>query len=98
MKRCGLNFLRRGTSHRAPTGVIMEQFGKPTSNTIPTIICGFKSMLPKRINQLRQSPGQPVWQRNDYERIIRDLNRIDRVRQYIQNNPLKWQIDNEYRW
>lgn len=53
----------RGTMHRAPT---VEQFGKPTSNTIPTIIRGYKSAVTKQINILRKQHGVPVWQRNYY--------------------------------
>jgi len=31
----------------------------------------FKSAATKRINELRHSPGEPVWQRNYYDRVIR---------------------------
>ena len=47
----------RGTVHRAPT---VEQFGKPTSNSIPTIIRSFKATVTKQINEFRQTPGQKV--------------------------------------
>src|SRR6266446_5489909 len=36
----------RGTVHRAPT---VEQFGKPVSNSIPTIIRSFKATVTKQI-------------------------------------------------
>ena len=36
-----------------------------------------------------------LWQRNYYERIIRDQNELDRAREYIVNNPLKWALDRE---
>jgi REP element-mobilizing transposase RayT len=35
----------------------------------------------------------PVWQRNYYEHIIRDENDLNRVREYIQNNPAQWLMD-----
>ena len=41
-----------GTGHRAPT---MERFGKPTSNSIPTIIRSFKSTVTKKINEIENS-------------------------------------------
>jgi hypothetical protein len=44
---------------------------------------------------LRGSPGAPLWQRNYYERIIRDENELDRIRCYIQDNPAAWDIDRE---
>ncbi|GAB6279515.1 MAG: transposase [Lentimicrobium sp.] len=72
----------------------MEQFGKPTKNSIPTIVRLFKSTTTKQINQLRQTPMQPLWQRNYYEHIIRDNNELTRIRQYIINNPKRWKEDN----
>ena len=94
---------RRGTMHRAPTTTphraptttphrapTYEQFGKPTPNTIPTIIRGYKSSVTKQINDLRNVSGAPVWQRNYYEHIIRDENALNRICAYIQTNPVKW--------
>lgn len=82
----------RGTARRAPT---VEQFGKPVSNSIPTIIRSFKSAVTKRINELRNSPGAKIWQRNYYEHIIRNEDELNRIREYITNNPLKWEFDKE---
>ena len=73
----------RGTLQRAPT---IEQFGKPTSDSIPTIIRLFKSATTKRINEYRNTPAVSVWQRNYYEHIIRNETEWQRIRQYIANN------------
>jgi len=90
---------RRGTLQRAPTieqhVPTTEQFGKPTSNSIPTIIRLFKSAVTKRINEMRGTPGIPVWQRNYYEHIVRNDGELNRIRKYIINNPLKWEFDHE---
>lgn len=48
-----------------------EQFGKPTKQSIPTIIRSFKSAVTNQINQIPQIPGASVWQHNYYEHIIR---------------------------
>ena len=37
----------------------IEQFGKPTKNSIPTIVRSFKSTTTKQINQMRQTPTFP---------------------------------------
>jgi len=50
----------------------IEQFGKSTKNSIPTIVKLYKSAVTKKINILRNTPGIPVWQRNYYEHIIRN--------------------------
>ena len=80
----------RGTAHRAPT---VEQFGQPVSGSIPTIIRSFKSAVTKRINEIRKTPGEKLWQRNYYERIIRNENELNHIREYIANNPMKWKLD-----
>ncbi len=64
---------------------------KPKS--ISSFVAGFKSAVTKQINQIRNTPGTPVWQRNYYEHIIRNENELHKIRQYIQNNPLKWDLD-----
>ncbi|MBI2506292.1 MAG: transposase [Candidatus Latescibacteria bacterium] len=99
---------RRGTARRAPTddapGTAStplrrapaenhEQFGKPTVGTLPTIVRSYKSAVTKRINELRNTPGTPVWQRNYYEHIIRNEDILKAIRRYIQNNPLSWVYD-----
>ena len=56
----------------------------------------FKMNSAKQINELRGTPGKAVWQRNYYEHVIR--NEIDQqeIREYIQNNPLKWLEDENH--
>ena len=36
-----------------------------------------------------------AWQRNYYEHIIRDDEPLHRIRQYIQDNPSRWDFDHE---
>ena len=60
-----------------------------------SIVAGFKSAATKRINEFRSTPGTPVWQRNYYEHVLRSEPDLDRVRQYIVDNPAKWAEDPE---
>ncbi len=69
------------------------KFGQPVSGSIPTIIASFKSAVTKQINIIRNSKGTSVWQRNYYEHIIRDQKSLNRIREYIINNPLAWKRD-----
>lgn len=75
----------RGTARRSPT---MEQFGQPVEGSIPTSVRSFKSAATKRINEMRGTPGAALWQRNDYEHILRDKTALARIREYIINNSL----------
>ena len=88
----------KGTMHRAPTDLAptLECFGKPTTNSIPTIIRSYKATVTKKINSLLDTPGAFVWQRNYFERVIRNEPELIRIRSYIIENPAKWQDDKYY--
>ena len=49
----------------------------------------------KRVNAMLRRIGCPVWQRNYYERIIRDQGELEVVREYIATNPARWADDPE---
>ena len=81
--------VRRGGSRTAPTNAPAAR--KPLGR----LIGSFKTMAAKRINLLRDAPGLEVWQRNYYERIIRDEAELGRIRQYVIDNPANWLADPE---
>ena len=41
----------------------------------------------KQINIVRKAPCSPVWQRNYYEHVIRNEKALEKIREYIINNP-----------
>jgi len=61
------------------------------------LIGAFKTVSAKQINQIRHTPGIPFWQRNFYDRIIRNDRELHAVRRYIANNPRRWEVDRENR-
>ena len=63
------------------------------SCTLPEIIRNFKTSSATKINRLRESPGVPVWQRNYYERIVRNDKELDLIREYINSNAINWRTD-----
>ncbi|HSE83161.1 MAG TPA: transposase, partial [Thermodesulfobacteriota bacterium] len=65
------------------------------NHTLFEIVRGFKTFSSRRINETRGTPGSHVWQRNYYEHIIRNEDDLDEIREYIINNPLKWDSDTE---
>jgi len=67
-----------------------------SSHGLPEIVRQFKTFSARRINELRGTPGTPVWQRNYYEHIIRDEFSLSRIRQYIAENPARWDADREH--
>ena len=64
-------------------------------HSLSEMIRGFKTFSARRINQLKNQKGRPVWQRNYYEHVIRDEKTLVAVREYIMNNPGKWSEDQE---
>ncbi len=83
----------RGTACRAQTA---ESFGRPVTGSLATIIRSFKSAATKRINTQRDNPGVPVWQRSYYEHVIRDDRELAGIRQYIFDNPARWETDENH--
>jgi REP element-mobilizing transposase RayT len=77
------------TTPHAPT----REFGKPVAASLSTIVGAFKSAVTRRINQLRGTPGTPVWQRNYWEHVVRTDRALDAIRQYIADNPARWTLD-----
>jgi putative transposase len=68
---------------------------KPVSGSLPTIIGAFKSAVTKRINQHRDTPNAPVWQRSYHDHIIRSEKILNATREYILYNPACWDADAE---
>jgi REP element-mobilizing transposase RayT len=59
----------------------------PKRGSLAAIIGSYKSIVTRRINQLRGTPGTRVWLRNYYERIIRSEEELQLTRRYIRQNP-----------
>jgi len=64
------------------------------SKTIGSIIRGFKIGVTRGFRQ--NTDIYVVWQRNYYEHIIRNKVELNRMRQYIIDNPKKWKTDENY--
>ena len=45
---------------------------------------------------MRESPGQRVWQRNYFQRVVRNEKELEQTREYIKNNPANWKTGINY--
>lgn len=70
----------------APTGI---------RHGLSEIVRALKTFSSRRINELRGTSGATVWQRNYFERVIRNDNEMHHLREYIVNNPAQWDLDRE---
>ncbi len=58
--------------------------------TIPQLIGLYKAAVSRRA-------GKAIWQRSFYEHTIRNQAEYDEIWTYIDNNPMKWELDRFYR-
>jgi len=59
------------------------------------IVAGFKSGVTRKINRSRNISHPLAWQSRFYDHIIRNEAELNRIREYIITNPLKWELDRE---
>ena len=82
-----------GTRSPRPKNSNKELTDNTSSPSLGKIIAYFKYQSTKHINQYHNTPGTRIWQRNYHDHVIRDNIDLQRLRQYIQSNPMKWELD-----
>ena len=86
-----------GAIHELPLQVgdtDFETFRKQRRQMLLSKIIGwYKMNVSKQVNILLNNTGNPFWQRNYYEHIIRNEKSYLRIQNYIINNPSKWGDD-----
>jgi putative transposase len=65
------------------------------SQTLGAVLRGFKAATTKYFRERQQHLQAVVWQRNYYEHVIRNDEELQRIREYIVNNPTQWALDRE---
>ena len=58
---------------------------------LSAVVGSYKSYVSKMFHM--EHPGVTLWQRSFYDHIIRDENAYCEIKRYIQENPLKWDLD-----
>ena len=93
----GIVIISVGAGYKpAPTETEPAPTDPQTTHALPEIVRGLKTFSARRINEYRNTPGIPVWQRNYYEHIIRDEESLARISKYIVENPARWGKDINY--
>jgi putative transposase len=54
------------------------------------VVAAFKSGSAREINRLRGTPGAKVWQRGYHDHVVRDEEDLERLREYVSTNPVRW--------
>ena len=91
-------FGRAGTSLSLRLSPQVPEQGRAAA--VPEIVAALKSITTTRYRVGVPEQGWPafpgkLWQRNYYEHIIRDDGELHAVHQYILDNPLRWDEDEE---
>ena len=73
-----------------------EQFQKPVKGSIPTIVRTFKAAVTREAKASLCWMGE-IWQRNYFERVLRDGKEYNAASRYILENPMRWKRDKENR-
>jgi len=74
---------------------LQTNFGKLIKNSLSVIINHYKGAATRFTRKSTDITFQ--WQRGFYDHIIRNENDLDRIRTYISNNPLKWELDEYFK-
>jgi putative transposase len=80
---------------RSPLRDQHEPRSGPLPKSLGAFIAGYKASVTKQINKLQDTPGSAVWMRNYHDRIIRNDEELRTLREYIRDNPLRWELDRE---
>jgi len=68
---------------------------------VSKLLCSLKAATAKRANRLLARAGQPFWQDESYDRLVRDGEEFRRIRRYIEYNPVAAGLairPEEYSW
>ena len=75
---------------------IREKYISTKIKTLSDVIGKFKSYSTKRIRTKLKSIQDFNWQKSFYDRIIRNEKELYQIRKYIEENPLRWEIEKYY--
>jgi putative transposase len=60
---------------------------------LPAIIMAFKSLTARawlrHLRETKSNRSGKIWQKNYYDRVIRNKQELEKIRRYIKNNPTK---------
>ncbi|MFH0833972.1 MAG: transposase [Patescibacteria group bacterium] len=86
-------FLQKTTVHPKTTENYFSKIS-PKPKSVPTIIRSFKSATTKQIHCIHPALDR-IWQTRFHDRVIRDEDELNRIREYIWQNPENWEKDEE---
>ena len=75
----------------------LDELHGSLAGSLGVIVGNYKMLVTKRVKAMLKATGtdMKVWQRGYWERIIRNERELNATREYIRNNPLRWDEDRD---
>jgi len=86
-----------GAQHAAPLQGMRPSEGRQQNvqaGSLSAVVRSFKAAVTRRASNELSWEGE-IWQRNYYERVVRNGEEFSDASRYIAENPLKWEWDRE---
>jgi len=77
--------------------IILDKDESKKNYSLSDVIGKFKSFSSKKIRKVLEVEEKFEWQKSFYDRIIRNEKELYQIRKYIQENPLRWDIEKDNR-
>ena len=77
--------------------IILDKDESKKNYSLYDVIGKFKSFSSKKIRKVLEVEEKFEWQKSFYDRIIRNEKELYQIRKYIQENPLRWDIEKDNR-
>ena len=73
-----------------------RRFGDAIAGSLSSLVGAYKSAVTQQAAHRGLTPAPPLWQRNFYDHIVRGDQELERIREYIRQNPMRWREDRFY--
>ena len=77
-----------------PNHIHMILVVEPGGKKATTVVGSMKSYVTRQAR--RVLPGIELWQVSFHDHVIRSFRQYQRIAEYIQNNPIQWEMDRFY--
>ena len=78
-------------------GAVLMPIAAHPDQLLGRIVAWYKYLSTKSVTELSHGKRIQIWQRGYHDHIVRDETDLQNIREYIENNPLKWELDRYYR-
>lgn len=70
-----------------------RRFGQHVVGSVSSLVGAYKSAVTRAVNRCGGREGGTIWQGRFHDRIVRNEGERERIRRYIEENPLRWHLD-----